>query len=147
MDNHTQESVPESRKSGVSWRFAAACAVMAAAALGGCTTTGSTRSDKDVVAKRAQERWDLLVKNDFTGAYRYLSPGSRQIVTTPDAYSGEFRRNFWSGAKVDQVNCPTAEMCEVDVWIEYQNLGIKMRTPVHEKWVRQDSNWWFVLER
>ena len=146
MDNHTHESVSEGRKIAVAWRSGAACAVLAAAALGGCATTGTT-SDKDIVAKRAQQRWDLLVKNDFSGAYQYLSPGSRQIVPTADAYSGEFRRNFWSGAKVDQVSCPTAEACEVEVWIEYQNRGIKMRTPVHEKWVRQDSNWWFVLER
>src|SRR5689334_17224278 len=147
MDNHTQESVAESRKSAVSWRCRSACAVVAAVILGGCAAAGTARGDKDVVAQRAQERWDLLVKNDFTGAYRYLSPGSRQILTTPDAYSAEFRRNFWSGAKVDQVSCPTAEVCEVEVWIEYQSRGIKMRTPVHEKWVRQDSNWWFVLER
>lgn len=130
----------------MAWRFGAACVVLAAATLGGCATIG-TKSDKDIVAERAQQRWDLLVKNDFSGAYQYLSPGSRQIVPTPDAYSAEFRRNFWSGAKVDQVSCPTAEACEVEVWIEYQNLGIKMRTPVREKWVRQNSNWWFVLER
>jgi hypothetical protein len=146
MDNHTHESVPESRESGVFWRSGAACVVLAAAVLGGCAGVGSAKSDKDVVAQRAQERWDLLVKNDFAGAYKYLSPGSRAIVTE-DAYAGEFRRNFWSGAKVDQVSCSTAEACEVEVWIEYQNRGIKMRTPVHEKWIRQDSNWWFVLER
>ena len=147
MDNHTHESASESRKSGVSWRGSAPCVVLAAVILAGCASAGSSRSDKDIVAQRAQERWDLLVKNDFTGAYRFLSPGSRQIVPTPDAYSGEFRRNFWSSAKVDQVSCPTAEACEVEVWIEYQNRGIKMRTPVREKWIRQDSNWWFVLER
>jgi len=147
MDNHTHESVAESRKSGVSWRFAAAWAVLSASILAGCATAGTAKSDKEIVAQRAQERWDLLVKNDFAGAYRYLSPGSRQIVTTPDAYSGEFRRKFWSGAKVGQVNCATAEACDVEVLIEYQNRGVKMATPVHEKWVRQDSNWWFVLER
>lgn len=131
----------------MSLRCGSACAVLAAALLGGCAGVGTPDSARDVVARRAQERWDLLVKNDFTGAYGYLSPGSRQIVKTPDAYSGQFRRNFWSGAKVDQVNCATADACDVEVWIEYQSLGIKMRTPVHEKWVRQDSNWWFVLER
>src|SRR2546423_15188259 len=114
MDNHTHELASESRKNAVSWRCSAACAVLTAAILGGCASAGSARSEKDVVAQRAQERWDLLVKNDFAGAYRYLSPGSRQIVP-PDAYSGEFRRGFWSGAKVDQVSCATAEACGIAV--------------------------------
>jgi len=35
----------------------------------------------------------------------------------------------------------------VDVWIEYQYRGMKMKTPVREKWVRQKSDWWFLLER
>ncbi len=130
----------------MSWRSGAACAVLTAAALAGCAAAGTAKSDKDIVAQRAQERWDLLVKNDFAGAYKYLSPGSREVVTA-DAYAAGFRRKFWSDAKVDQVSCQVSDACEVDVWIEYQNRGIAMRTPVHEKWIRQGSNWWFVLER
>jgi len=119
---------------------------LTAAALAGCATAGTAKSDKESVAQRAQERWDLLVKNDFAGAYEYMSPGSRQFVTA-EAYAGGMRRNFWSGAKVEQVNCATADACDVEVLIEYQNRGIRMRAPVHEKWLRQESKWWFVLER
>ena len=131
----------------MAWRVVGAiCAVLAGTVLEGCVTAGPGRSDKEVVSQRAQERWGLLVKNDFAGAYQYLSPASR-VVVKPDAYAGGFRSNFWTDAKVGDVSCGTPDACEVDVWVEYQHRGLKMRSPVHEKWIRQGSNWWFVLER
>src|SRR2546430_7045785 len=146
MDNHTHESTLEFRKSGVSLRSGAAGAALVAEVLGGCATTGSADRAKEIVAQRAQERWDLLVKNDFAGAYKYLSPGSREVITA-DAYAAGFRRNFWSGAKVGEVSCAASDACEAEIWIEYQNRGLQMRTPIHEKWISQRSNWWVVLER
>ena len=50
--------------------------------LGGCANLG--RSDKEIVAERAQQRWDLLVKGDFTGAYGFMSPAGREVMR-PDA--------------------------------------------------------------
>jgi hypothetical protein len=144
MDNHTDETVPANWKSSVFGKaMNAACAVVAMALLGGCAAGSLGKEPKDIVAERAQQRWDLLVKNDFAAAYGYISPAGREVVKQ-DAYVGSLKRGFWNGAKVDAVKCETADACEVDVWIEYTHLGIKMRTPVHEKWVRQGSNWWFV---
>ena len=68
--------------------------------LAGCATV--VRSDRDVVAERAQERWDLLVKNDFAAAHGYISPAGRELVT-PEAYASSLRKNFWTGAKVGPV--------------------------------------------
>lgn len=118
--------------------------VVALVALAGCAAIG--RSDKEAVAERAQERWNLLVKNDFAAAYGYISPAGRELVT-PEAYAAGLRRGFWTGAKVGDVDCKLPDACEVDVWIEYQHLGLKMRTPLREKWIKQRFNWWFVLER
>lgn len=122
------------------------CGVIAGAVLAGCVAANLGRTDKEIIAQRAQERWDRLVKNDFTGAHGYISPPGRQLVTA-DAYAAGLRRNFWTGAKVASVDCTSPEACDVDVMIEYQHAGLKMKTPLREKWVRQGSNWWFVLER
>ena len=128
----------------VSKQLGAVFAVVAMAFLAGCATVG--RSDQDVVAERAQERWNLLVKNDFAAAHGYISPAGRELVT-PEAYASSLRKNFWTGAKVGDVVCKQPDACEVDVWIEYQYRGMKMKTPVHEKWIKQKSDWWFVYER
>jgi hypothetical protein len=145
MDNHSHDSLVHWTEAVALMRLGAACAAMLAI-LGGCALGPGAKSSKDVVAERAQEHWDLLVKNDFAGAYRYLSPGSKQVVTE-QAYGSGFRRNFWTGAKVNEVQCPTEDSCEVDVTVEYRNRGLGMKSPVREKWVREKSEWWFVLER
>lgn len=144
MDNHTQESASEGRKSLVASRQLGALFAVVAMGLTGCATV--VRSDRDIVAERAQERWNLLVKNDFAAAHGYISPAGRELVT-PEAYASSLRKNFWTGAQVGDVVCKQPDACEVDVWIEYQHMGRPMRSPVHEKWVRQRFNWWFVLER
>ena len=144
MDNHTHEIASLMRIAGVSPRSLGG--LVLAVVIAGCAAPGRGVSDADAVAQRAQERWNELVKGNFAGAYAYISPTGRQLVTV-DAYSGGLRRNFWTDAKVGDVTCPTSEACEVDVWIEYQHWGLKMRTPVKEKWVKQSSNWWFLFER
>ena len=126
-------------------KHGAACATILAV-LGGCAATFAGKPAKEIVAERAQQRWDLMVKNDFSGAYRYVSPAGRQLVTEA-GFISSFRRNFWTSAKVSEVECPTAEACDVEVQIEYQHLGIRMKTGVREKWVREKSEWWYLLER
>ena len=45
------------------------------------------RTDQQIVEDRATERWQLLIKRDFSAAYQYLSPGSREI-TSEKVYLG-----------------------------------------------------------
>ena len=148
MDNHTHETVSAGMKGSMFSRGpgAVCAALVVAGILGGCATANLGRSDKEIVAERAQQRWDLLVKGDFAGAYGFISPAGHELVN-PVAYASSLRTGFWIGAKVDHVECQTVEACEVDVWIEYQYRGMKMKTPVREKWIRQKSDWWFLLER
>jgi len=148
MDNHTHETVSAGRKGNVfsRGRGAVCAALVVTGILGGCATANLGRSDKEIVAERAQQRWDLLVKSDFAGAYRYISPAGRELLK-PEAYASSLSRGFWTGAKVDLVECQAVDACGVDVWIEYQYRGMKMKTPVHEKWIKQKSDWWFVYER
>ena len=145
MDNHTHESALQN------WNFEVLVRRLAglwlvAVVVAGCATANLGRSDKEVVAERAQQRWDQLVKGDFAAAYRFISPAGREIAT-PESYAAGLKRGFWTSAKVGVVECPTADACEVDVAIEYRHWGVKMTSPVREKWVRQRSDWWFVLER
>ena len=142
MDNCTHETASLKRNAGVSSRL---LGLGLAILIAGCAAT-AVQDDKDFVAERAQARWNELVKGDFAAAYKYISPAGRELLTA-DAYASGLRRNFWRGAKVGEVTCPTSELCEVDVWIEYRHQGINMRTPVREKWIRQRSTWWFLLER
>jgi hypothetical protein len=105
-----------------------------------------TRGDAEVVKERSQARWDAMVKGDFKAGYRFLSPAGKAIYSE-DQYEAGYKRGFWTGADVEKVECPTAELCEADVRISYKYGGAQMKTPLREKWVKQDSNWWFVLER
>ena len=125
------------------WWIAALCAVMSGCAVPG---PGGTGSDKDIVAERAQKRWDALIRNDFGEAYKYISPAGRAVLKQ-DAYAAQFKPGFWKGATVEKVECPGPDVCEVDVRITYEHAGFNMKTPVHEKWNKQNSTWWFVLER
>ena len=143
MDNHTHELVSRTRKERMSSRWALAVTAVVIAA---CAAPGLGRPDKEIVAERAQERWDALVKSDFDRAYGYISPAGRELVNS-EAYASSLKRGFWTGAKIDNVECPTPDYCEADVTIEYQHRGLKMKTPLREKWVKNRSTWWFVLER
>ena len=101
------------------------------------------RPPEQAVAERAQARWDLLVKGDFEGAYGYLSPGSRSVLSQSN-YVESLRKGFWKAAKVGKVACGTEQACDVDVRIEYEFQGHRISTPLRETWVREGSQWWYV---
>ena len=113
----------------------------------GCATPPAAppKTAEQVVAGRAQGKWDALVKGDLGVAYGYLSPGSRAVVSE-EAFRDSIRRGFWQSAKVEKVVCDTAESCEAHMQIEYVVRGAKVATPLKEKWIRQDADWWFVQQ-
>jgi hypothetical protein len=121
--------------------------LVAVAVLVGCASGPLAGLDsQDIVKEKAQRRWDLLVKGDFAGTYGFLSPAGRSVVTQA-AYAGSFKPGFWTGARVAKVECPTPELCQVEVAIDYTYSGRKISTVLREKWVKQDSDWWYLLER
>ena len=101
------------------------------------------RPAAEVVKERAQARWDALVKEDIPAAYQYLSPGSRSVTPLPQ-YSASIRHGFWKSVVVQDVVCET-DSCEVHATIEYEFQGRRVKTPYKEKWIREGSNWWYVL--
>ena len=99
---------------------------------------------EDQVRERAQERWDDLLRGDFKAAYAFLSPGSKAVQSEQD-YVNSLRRDFWKAAKVKSVKCTADTHCEVEVTIGYEFRGARVTTPLHERWIRDGSEWWYLL--
>jgi hypothetical protein len=110
--------------------------------LSGCAAV-APRSDEAIVKDRAQARWDALVKDDVNAAYGYLSPGSRSVISATD-YAASLRRGFWKSAVVENVECRSAQSCEVAATIEYEFKGMRTKSPLRETWIRDGSDWWYL---
>ena len=103
------------------------------------------QSPDGAVRERAQERWDDLVKGDFQAAYGFLSPGSKQVIGEK-AYVDSLRKGFWKAAQVQSVKCESDRACDARVEIEYEFQGRRTKTPLHEKWIREGSSWWYLFK-
>jgi len=114
--------------------------------LAGCVGAGvkpGANLPQDVVAKKAQSRWDALIKGDLETAYNYLSPGTRNVMSL-DLYKAKIRPGMWKKASVDSVACEM-DHCDVVIMIEYAYRGVKsLARPLNETWLQDDNGWWFV---
>jgi len=127
------------------WRFAGLVVAGLMAVAAGCAT-GPVEVGKDreaIVKERSQARWDALVADKLEVAYGYYSPASRSVMSLQD-FVRSIRGGFWKSARVDAVECPSEESCEVDVTIEYQIKGVRTKSPLRESWIRTDGQWWYV---
>lgn len=124
-----------------------AASLLVAAFLAGCATTGGASSPDQVVGKRAQERWDLLLKSDYSKAYDYLSPAQRAVASR-QSYINRFGEGAqWLSAKLQSVSCESNERCNAVLQIETQvvarGFNAPITTKVTEIWVNDEGNWWF----
>ena len=126
--------------------LAAMAAGVAAIVVAGCAGVQPSASDEQIVAERAKQRWDAVIAGDMKKAYGYISPAGRSIVSY-EGYAGTFRRGFHQGARVTEVRCQGREVCDVTLEIEYMFSGQRVKTPLFEKWVRQDSDWWYLYQQ
>jgi len=110
--------------------------------LGGCALM-EQRPAEQQVQERAQARWDLMLKGDLTGAYEYMSPGTRAVMTR-DQFASSVRTGFWKAVKVDKVVCETPASCEAHLTVDYEFRGSPVRTPAKETWVKDGSTWWYL---
>jgi hypothetical protein len=120
-------------------------------ALAGCATIGATRLGPDTpeavkeaaVGKRAEARWQKLIDKDVSGAYEYLSPGSRATMTL-NQYRGKHRVGFYRKADVRSVKCQ-GEVCTVTVMLTYDHERASgITTPLTEKWIIDQGQAWLV---
>ena len=111
--------------------------------LAGCATP-VVKSDEQVITERAQARWSAVIAGDLDKAYEYISPASRS-VTTLTGFKNSMKPGFHKAASVKAVKCSTPDVCEVQLEIEYEFQGRRSKSPLPERWVRQDGQWWFLL--
>jgi len=112
-------------------------------ACAGITPESSAAAKEKVVAERAEQRWQLLMKGDLDGAYEFLSTGSKAATPLP-MYKAKIKTGLWRQAKVDKVSCE-AELCKVEMKITYDFRNMKgIETPLPETWIVENGSAWYV---
>lgn len=122
--------------------------------LAGCAATPSAppvtvaEQDNAVLAKRAAQRWQLLLAGKLDDAYGFLSPGQRSLLSR-DQYRSEIKTGLWHDAKIEDIECSASDVCKVKVMVSYEFKGklkepLQNTRPLVELWRRQDGEWWFV---
>jgi len=124
-------------------RLLASALLVAIAA--GCAALDA-RDGREVVSLKAKERWDAVIAGDLKKAYGFISPAGRTVLTY-EGYEKSIRKGFHKAARVTEVRCTAPELCEVTLEIEYEFSGRRMKTPFFEKWVKQESQWWYLYEK
>jgi hypothetical protein len=120
--------------------------------LGACATDPVLQAERDqaAVAKRAQERWDLLIDGRLESAYQYLATGYRQITPFPHYRKTVKGIGVWKSAQVQNVNCKE-DLCKADINVKMELNYPLMRGPVRtenvitEQWVKDQKGIWGFL--
>ncbi len=141
------------RRTGRRPRFSRLLVVVAALTLAACASTGTGAGPEaeQQVRQRATERWQALVKGEFSRAYSYNTPGYRAVIS-PDAYRARFGTAItWLGSEIVDLRCPETTRCDARLRIDYRPLlsrkfGDKMSTHVEETWLLEDGQWWFFQD-
>jgi hypothetical protein len=127
----------------------AGAALLAAALLSACATDPIAKRD-DLIAERAQARWDALLAGDFATAYAYLAPGYRSAKSAADfEISIKTRRVQYNAAEYRSHRCE-GKVCTVSVWVGYTvprpAQGVpewKSNSMLEERWIEVGGEWWF----
>lgn len=117
-------------------------------ALAGCASM-SARTPEELVAQRAQERWDALIARNFSKAYGYLQPQYRKDNTL-EKYVARFGdAGAWKAVQIHETTCEP-ERCTVRVRLTSANYVPNFAKAMpeitsyfDEIWVREDGRWWF----
>ena len=121
------------------------------AGLNGCASLSvdsAPERKQQLVAERAQARWDALLKGDLDVAYQFLSAGSKAATTLP-AYKAKIKPGMWRAAKVDKIDCER-EICKVVMLITYdakpaRGIPVKgIQTPLDENWIIENGSAWYI---
>ena len=122
-------------------------AILVVFGLIGCASTGiKTEAPQDVVAKKAQSRWDALIKGDLDTAYTYLSSGTRSVMSL-ELYKAKIRTGRWKKSSVSSVAC-VQDRCDVVVMLEYSYRDMKsIETRLDEIWLQENGDWGHVPKK
>jgi len=132
-------------------------ALLLALALAGCASvqTPAGTTPEEIVTKRAQDRWNLLLKPDYQAAYEYLTPGYREVRSYRHYLATLGSSVKRVSADVIKVACESEEVCKVNVEISYYygaqgSMGQPGDTPIsrvsEETWIKVDDQWWIYKD-
>jgi hypothetical protein len=119
--------------------------VLAAGLFSACAMLPGAPAE-EVVAQRAQARWDALLAGDWARAYRYMAPSYRALVEEK-RYANQFGGGAaWVAAKVVRVQC-SDDRCKVVMEVTYRPIlgmraGQTATSGFDETWIREDGQWW-----
>lgn len=121
------------------------------AQIGTRPTAGATLAPEEAVARRAQERWDLLIAKEYGKAYDYLTPGTRTVMDR-DVYARKVAaaQVRWHSVEINNVSCEEDDHCTAFVdlksRVKIPQIGNEMivPTPVKEQWIRTEDQWYFL---
>ena len=108
----------------------------------------------NVVAERAQARWDALLAGDYAAAYVYYSPGYRSSKSAVDlGMDIRTRKVKYRSAQYQDQSCEK-DTCTVRVEVGYEVTkpvpGLnkwESKSIISEKWIKSDGEWWFLPQK
>ena len=125
--------------------FGLGCCLLLTSTLAGC---GEPKTAEQIVAERAQARWDALLAGDFETAYSFATPSYRGVVDAIRFQQGLGGHASWLGAKVREVTC-REDVCEAMVRLKYRSPlppRMEFETDDIERWLSEDGEWWIFLK-
>ena len=108
-------------------------------------------SKEQLLARRAEDRWQALIAWDMEKAYGYLSPGTRQTLPlSVYAKKKTMAPLQYKGAVVKSTQCED-QVCALKLELNYiyqgsvsAMQGQEMTSTITEKWIAADDNWFYV---
>ena len=106
---------------------------------------------EEIVAERAQARWNAVIEKDFEAAWAFYSPGFRQQNDEAVFRVDMARRPVqWQSAGLESVQCEEAR-CEAEFTVGYKAVGapgvlsgFEGERTVDEIWIEIDGQWWYA---
>lgn len=116
--------------------------------LGACAAVGAGGSPEEVVAARAKQRWDLMMKGEMAEAYEYLSPASKASLPKDRFMKRRGGGRFWRTVTLQRVEC-AGETCKVTMVLVYDlSPDVKnLSREIVETWIQDEGAWWLVEGR
>lgn len=114
----------------------------------GCATVANG-TPEEIVAQRADQRWKLMMADQFDKSYEFAAPSYR-AVTDAKAYRSRYgAAGFWTAARVAKVTCATEAACTAVLEITVKNISPMKSAPtlttaVDEAWVKEDGKWYVL---
>ena len=120
--------------------------------MSGCSAI-QPKTDEQRVIALAEQRQAAFLEKDFNKAYKYMSPGYRQLNTVEQFTSNYAGVYSWVSSDVLSATCED-DLCKVNVEIQFDaGLIQNTRGPATEKfliprvnretWFKLDNKWWF----